>query len=68
MLIVEDILGIGIIALLSSIAVSGTVSSGEVFSTVGKLSLFMIVAGVGFLLSARFLKGKLPATSGEATP
>ncbi len=55
-LIVEDILGIGIIALLSSIAVSGTVSSGEVFSTVGKLSLFMIVAlVVGILLVPRVL-------------
>jgi CPA2 family monovalent cation:H+ antiporter-2 len=56
-LIVEDILGIGIIALLSSIAVSGTVSSGEVFSTVGKLSLFMIVALViGILLVPRLLE------------
>lgn len=55
-LIVEDILGIGIIALLSSIAVSGTVSSGEVFSTVGMLSLFMIVALViGILLVPRLL-------------
>ncbi|MDD2089185.1 cation:proton antiporter [Pseudomonas guariconensis] len=55
-LIVEDILGIGIIALLSGIAVSGTVSSGEVFSTVGKLSLFMIVALViGILLVPRLL-------------
>ncbi|KHK62835.1 MULTISPECIES: cation:proton antiporter [Pseudomonas] len=55
-LIVEDILGIGIIALLSSIAVSGTVSPGEVFSTVGKLSLFMIVALViGILLVPRLL-------------
>ncbi|KPU61031.1 sodium/hydrogen exchanger family protein [Pseudomonas fluorescens] len=55
-LIVEDILGIGIIALLSSIAVSGTVSSGEVFSTVGKLSLFMIVALViGILMVPRLL-------------
>ncbi|HEN8799524.1 cation:proton antiporter [Pseudomonas sp. CM25] len=55
-LIVEDILGIGIIALLSGIAVSGTVSSGEVFSTVGKLSLFMIVALViGILLIPRLL-------------
>ena len=55
-LIVEDILGIGIIALLSSIAVSGTVSSGEVFATVGKLSLFMIVALViGILLVPRLL-------------
>jgi CPA2 family monovalent cation:H+ antiporter-2 len=55
-LIVEDILGIGIIALLSSIAVSGAVSSGEVLSTVGKLSLFMIVALViGILLVPRLL-------------
>jgi CPA2 family monovalent cation:H+ antiporter-2 len=55
-LIVEDILGIGINALLSGIAVSGTVSSGEVFSTVGKLSLFMIVALViGILLVPRLL-------------
>jgi CPA2 family monovalent cation:H+ antiporter-2 len=55
-LIVEDILGIGIIALLSGIAVSGTVSSGEVFSTVGKLSLFMIIALViGILLVPRLL-------------
>lgn len=55
-LIVEDILGIGIIALLSGIAVSGTVSSGEVFSTVGKLTLFMIVALViGILLVPRLL-------------
>ena len=55
-LIVEDILGIGIIALLSGIAVSGQVSSGEVFSTVGKLSLFMIVAlVVGILLVPRLL-------------
>ena len=55
-LIVEDILGIGIIALLSSIAVSGSVSPEEVFSTVGKLSLFMIVALViGILLVPRVL-------------
>ena len=55
-LIVEDILGIGIIALLSSIAVSGSVSPQEVFSTVGKLSLFMIVALViGILLVPRVL-------------
>nr|WP_260524738.1 cation:proton antiporter [Pseudomonas sp. MWU16-30317] len=55
-LIVEDILGIGIIALLSGIAVSGSVSSGEVFSTVGKLSLFMVVALViGILVVPRLL-------------
>jgi len=55
-LIVEDILGIGIIALLSGIAVSGNVEPGEVFSTVGKLSLFMVVALViGILLVPRLL-------------
>jgi CPA2 family monovalent cation:H+ antiporter-2 len=55
-LIVEDILGIGIIALLSGIALSGSVDTGQVFSTVGKLSLFMIVALViGILLVPRIL-------------
>lgn len=55
-LIVEDILGIGLIALLSGIAISGTVNSGEVFATVGKLSLFMVVAlVVGILLVPRLL-------------
>lgn len=55
-LIVEDILGIGIIALLSGIAVSGAVSSSEVFSTVGKLSLFMVIAlVVGILVVPRLL-------------
>ncbi|KAF1070246.1 MAG: putative cation/proton antiporter YbaL [Pseudomonas citronellolis] len=55
-LIVEDILGIGIIALLSGIAVSGTVEAGQVFSTVGKLSLFMVVALViGILVVPRLL-------------
>ncbi|WP_213878033.1 cation:proton antiporter [Pseudomonas sp. dw_358] len=55
-LIVEDILGIGLIALLSGIAVSGSVSSSDVAATVGKLSLFMIVALViGIVLVPRLL-------------
>ena len=55
-LIIEDILGIGIIALFSGIAVSGTVEADQVFSTVGKLSLFMVVAlVVGILLVPRLL-------------
>jgi CPA2 family monovalent cation:H+ antiporter-2 len=55
-LIVEDILAIGMIALLSGIAISGSVEAGEVFTTVGKLSLFMIVAlVVGILLVPRLL-------------
>ena len=55
-LIIEDILGIGIIALFSGIAVSGAVEADQVFSTVGKLSLFMVVAlVVGILLVPRLL-------------
>ncbi|QRY80444.1 cation:proton antiporter [Pseudomonas sp. PDNC002] len=55
-LIIEDILGIGIIALFSGIAVSGSVEADQVFSTVGKLSLFMVVAlVVGILLVPRLL-------------
>jgi CPA2 family monovalent cation:H+ antiporter-2 len=55
-LIVEDILAIGIIALLSSLAVSGSVDAIDVLATLGKLSLFMIVALVlGILLVPRLL-------------
>ena len=55
-LIVEDILAIGIIALLSSLVVSGSVDAGDVFATVGKLSLFMVVALVlGILVVPRLL-------------
>lgn len=55
-LIVEDILAIGMIALLSGIAISGSVEAGQVAVTVGKLSLFMIVAlVVGILLVPRLL-------------
>lgn len=55
-LIVEDILAIGMIALLSGIAISGSVEAGQVAVTVGKLSLFMIVAlVVGILIVPRLL-------------
>ncbi|WP_076593814.1 cation:proton antiporter [Herminiimonas arsenitoxidans] len=55
-LIVEDILAIGMIALLSGIAMNGSVDAGDVFVTVGKLSLFMIVALVlGLLMVPRLL-------------
>lgn len=55
-LIVEDILAIGMIALLSGIATNGSVDAGDVFTTVGKLSLFMIVALVlGLLMVPRLL-------------
>jgi CPA2 family monovalent cation:H+ antiporter-2 len=55
-LIVEDILAIGMIALLSGIATNGSVDAGDVFATVGKLSLFMIVALVlGLLMVPRLL-------------
>jgi CPA2 family monovalent cation:H+ antiporter-2 len=55
-LIVEDILAIGMIALLSGIAVTGSVDAGDALATVGKLSLFMIVALVlGLLAVPRLL-------------
>lgn len=55
-LIVEDILAIGMIALLSGIATSGSVDSGEVVNTVGRLLLFMVVSlVVGILIVPRLL-------------
>jgi CPA2 family monovalent cation:H+ antiporter-2 len=55
-LIVEDILAIGIMALLSGMAVTGSVSTLEAASTIAKLSLFMVVALVlGILLVPRLL-------------
>lgn len=55
-LIVEDILAIGMMALLSGIAMTGEVDATNVFATVGKLSLFMIVALVlGLLVVPRLL-------------
>ncbi|MGS0742286.1 cation:proton antiporter [Glaciimonas sp. GG7] len=55
-LIIEDILAIGMIALLSGIATTGSVSAVEVASTVGRLLLFMIVALVmGILIVPRLL-------------
>ncbi len=55
-LIVEDILAIGMIALLSGVAMNGQIDAGDVFSTVGKLSLFMIVALIlGLLMVPRVL-------------
>jgi CPA2 family monovalent cation:H+ antiporter-2 len=56
-LIVEDILAIGIMALLSGIAATGEVSTMEAAATIAKLSLFMVVALVlGILLVPRLLK------------
>lgn len=55
-LIVEDILGIGLIVLLSGIAASGTVAPAEVLATLGKLLLFMLASLViGLLLVPRIL-------------
>jgi len=55
-LIVEDILAIAMIALLSAIATTGQVDAPEVFATLGKLSLFMVVALVlGILIVPRLL-------------
>lgn len=49
-LIIEDILGIAMIALLSGIAMTGTLSVGDVGLTLGKLSIFLVVALVAGLI------------------
>lgn len=55
-LIVEDVLAIGMIALLSGIAISGQVDASEASFTLGKLLLFMVVSlVVGILLVPRIL-------------
>lgn len=55
-LIVEDILAIGIIALLSTLVTTGGVTAGTIFSTLGKLSLFIVVSLVlGILIVPRVL-------------
>lgn len=56
-LIVEDILAIAIIALLSSIALTGSVDAGEVALTLGRLSAFIVLALVlGILIVPRLLR------------
>lgn len=56
-LIIEDILGIALLALLSGIASTGEVSLLEIGSTVGKLLLFLVIA----LLSGILVVPKLLA-------
>ncbi len=55
-LIVEDILAIAIIALLSSLALSGSMDIGQMAGTLTRLSVFMVVSVViGLLLVPRLL-------------
>jgi CPA2 family monovalent cation:H+ antiporter-2 len=55
-LIVEDILAIGMIALLSGLAVTGSLSAGQTAATLGALVLFLVVSFVvGILLVPRLL-------------
>jgi len=56
-LIIEDILGIAMIALLSGIAMTGTMSLGDVGLTLGKLGIFLAVALVAGLLAVPRLIG-----------
>jgi CPA2 family monovalent cation:H+ antiporter-2 len=49
-LIIEDILGIAMIALLSGIAMTGRLTVGEVGMTLGKLSIFLAVTLVAGLI------------------
>lgn len=55
-LIIEDILAIGMLALLSSIAVSGSVSVINVISTLGQLLIFLVITFVlGILIVPKLL-------------
>lgn len=55
-LIIEDILGIAMIALLSGIAMTGTLGLGQVGLTLGKLGLFLAVTLVaGLILVPRLI-------------
>ncbi|MCC6209175.1 MAG: cation:proton antiporter [Gammaproteobacteria bacterium] len=55
-LIAEDILAIAIIALLSSLAISGSMDVGQVAGTLTRLTVFMVVSVViGLLLVPRLL-------------
>lgn len=55
-LIVEDILGVGILAILSSIAISGSIGMGDIFFTMGKLLIFLIITLLlGILIIPRLL-------------
>src|SRR3990167_4741263 len=55
-LIIEDILAIGMLALLSSIAVSGSIHTIDVFSTLVKLLVFLVVSlVVGILIVPKLL-------------
>lgn len=55
-LIIEDILAIAMIALLSGIAMTGSMHLSDVGKTLGKLSVFLVVAFVvGLLAVPRFL-------------
>jgi len=56
-LIVEDLLGILLIALLSGIAMTGTLAPLEVLEAAGRLAVFLVVALVlGLLLVPRLLR------------
>lgn len=56
-LIIEDILGIAMIALLSSIAMTGALSVGTVGMTLAKLGIFMVVVVVAGLIVVPRLLG-----------
>lgn len=56
-LVIEDILAIVMIALLSGIAMTGSLSAGEVGVTIGKLGIFLVTALVVGLIAVPRLLG-----------
>jgi CPA2 family monovalent cation:H+ antiporter-2 len=55
-LIIEDILAIAILALLSSLAIGGTINTSDVFMTLGKLLVFLVTSlVVGVMIVPKLL-------------
>jgi CPA2 family monovalent cation:H+ antiporter-2 len=65
-LIIEDILGIAMIALLSGIAMTGGLSFGEVGMTLGKLGIFLtVVLVIGLIFVPRLISYVVKFKSNE---
>jgi K+:H+ antiporter len=56
-LLIEDLIGVILMAALTAIATGAGLSSGAIFSTVGRLGLFLLaLTGIGFLVVPRLIR------------
>jgi CPA2 family monovalent cation:H+ antiporter-2 len=56
-LLIEDLIGVILMAALTAVATGAGLSSDAIFSTVGRLALFLLVlTGVGFLVVPRLIR------------